>query len=349
MASYFDRLMNDPAFVVGLTMMQGGDAAQGLAAFNQSQEYTKQAQQRAAFDKMAASDPMLSRYAELGPEMAMKMAELSRQQQMYDSRDRLMSQYGVSQGGAPAAPTLPPPPVQPGGEPVMPPVPQMPDPVADLEAEATQLAKLSVLDPAVAPLAADARARLTRAQQLQDEKIKAPTEAQANSSAYLTRMREASQILDSLETKGISTADVENYAKSKVPVIGNFLVPGEFQQYTQAQEDWVRAKLRKESGAVIADDEMAREISTYFPQPGDKPEAIAQKQQARQVAERALEKGVGQNINTAPSAKNQNKPANNPIIMKHPKYGDVSEADITTTMKAMGMTREQVMKKLGAK
>ena len=55
----------------------------------------------------------------------------------------------------------------------------------------------------------------------------------------------------------------------------------ESQQYRAAQEDWVRSILRKESGAVIGADEMADEIKTFFPQPGDSAKVIRQKANAR--------------------------------------------------------------------
>jgi hypothetical protein len=60
------------------------------------------------------------------------------------------------------------------------------------------------------------------------------------------------------------------------------------QQYRQAQENWVRANLRLESGAVIGAKEMEDEITTYFPQPNDKPETIAQKAQARRDTQLAV-------------------------------------------------------------
>ena len=67
----------------------------------------------------------------------------------------------------------------------------------------------------------------------------------------------------------------------------------EQQQVRQAQEDWVRSKLRKESGAVIGDEEMSREIKTYFPQIGDSPPVIAQKARARQIAINAMQTSAG--------------------------------------------------------
>ena len=69
---------------------------------------------------------------------------------------------------------------------------------------------------------------------------------------------------------------------------GNTVESSLRQQYSQAQMDWVRAKLRKESGAVIGADEMADEITTYFPQLGDGDAVIAQKAQARRVSEKAM-------------------------------------------------------------
>jgi len=61
------------------------------------------------------------------------------------------------------------------------------------------------------------------------------------------------------------------------------------QQYRQAQENWVTANLRAESGAAIGVDEMEKEIQKYFPQANDKPQTIAQKAQARKSAELAME------------------------------------------------------------
>jgi hypothetical protein len=55
----------------------------------------------------------------------------------------------------------------------------------------------------------------------------------------------------------------------------------------------VRAKLRKESGAVIGPEEMAAEIQTYFPMPGEGQETIAQKAEARRRAERQMQIGAG--------------------------------------------------------
>jgi hypothetical protein len=60
------------------------------------------------------------------------------------------------------------------------------------------------------------------------------------------------------------------------------------QQYRQAQENWVTANLRPESGAVIGADEMEKEIAKYFPQANDAQKTIEQKQRARRDTELAM-------------------------------------------------------------
>jgi hypothetical protein len=60
------------------------------------------------------------------------------------------------------------------------------------------------------------------------------------------------------------------------------------QQYRQAQENWVTANLRPESGAAIGVDEMAKEIQKYFPQANDAAKTIEQKARARRDTELAM-------------------------------------------------------------
>jgi len=114
------------------------------------------------------------------------------------------------------------------------------------------------------------------------------TEGQASASGFLLRMNEAEKILTPIEAAGKQPGFVSKAAGS-VPFVGSMaqtLLTGEdTQKYRQAQEDWVRAKLRKESGAVIGADEMADEIKTYFPQPGESQGVIEQKRQSRQRAQ----------------------------------------------------------------
>lgn len=114
------------------------------------------------------------------------------------------------------------------------------------------------------------------------------TEGEMVAGGYANRMNRAETIMQSLVENGYNPADTGEHSRAAIPYIGNFLASKEYQQFRQAQEDWVRAKLRKESGAVIADEEMEREIRAYFPVPGDSQEVINQKARARQTATQGL-------------------------------------------------------------
>jgi hypothetical protein len=121
------------------------------------------------------------------------------------------------------------------------------------------------------------------------------TEAERNAAGYLLRMEEATKLLDQFEKKG--RASYGTQIAGAVPLVGEaarrVTMTPEQAQYRQAQEDWVRAKLRKESGASIASDEMEREIATYFPMPGEGPEVVEQKRQARLVANDSFRASAG--------------------------------------------------------
>lgn len=148
-------------------------------------------------------------------------------------------------------------------------------------------------------------------------------EGERTSAGYLARMREAERIIGGLPAEAQRPGGIEAIADTILPngrvqrAIGRAASSPERQMARQAQEDWVRAKLRKESGAVIADDEMQREIETYFPQPGDSDAVIVQKQQARRMAERQMEISSGRAEPEArPSAPRavQTPPANRPPL-----------------------------------
>ena len=121
------------------------------------------------------------------------------------------------------------------------------------------------------------------------------TVEERNAAGFSSRMAEATKLLDKFEKDGKAT-DFTNFAGG-IPLIGGAArtrasSPAQ-QQYRQAQEDWVRAKLRKESGAAIGVDEMENEIKTYFPQPGETDGVVAQKRRARAIATEGMEKASG--------------------------------------------------------
>jgi len=134
---------------------------------------------------------------------------------------------------------------------------------------------------------------------------KKPTEAEQKAAGFSQRMELSNQLITDLENKMIAEGKesqamfptATSQALGSIPLVGNFartkFTSTEQQQYRQAQENWVRANLRKESGAVIGADEMDAEIRTYFPQPGELPEVVAQKNIARQVTQEAMRTAAG--------------------------------------------------------
>lgn len=110
------------------------------------------------------------------------------------------------------------------------------------------------------------------------------SDGQIKSASFANRMLQADEIMTPLEKKGYEYGGWQVAAD----YVGNWINSDVGKEYKQAQEDWVRAKLRRESGAAIGVDEMAQEINLYFPKYGDTREVIEQKRKARIAATRNL-------------------------------------------------------------
>ena len=141
---------------------------------------------------------------------------------------------------------------------------------------------------------------------------KPKTEGQSSAASYLQRLVGAEELFGKFALEGNTTIPL-----TKLPSIGTAIesniLNGPEQQLIQAQRDWVRAKLRKESGAVISPEEEADERRTYFPQPGDTPDTIEQKRQSRLAAQRQLEIQAGDGEPAKPTAPDATGGANDDI------------------------------------
>jgi len=122
------------------------------------------------------------------------------------------------------------------------------------------------------------------------------TESQSNAFGFAQRMERVNGILAPLEDKGAYPGFGSAIAGA-LPFVGGTaqrsVQSADVQRYQQAANDWIRAKLRKESGAAIGVDEAKQEYSTYFPMPNDKPANIEQKRQARLLATEAMKTNAG--------------------------------------------------------
>jgi hypothetical protein len=140
------------------------------------------------------------------------------------------------------------------------------------------------------------------------------TEAQGNSVAFGARAIEANRIVTELEKAGTTNTGIvrgaiggtvgmtpfvgekmQQAVQSTMNVLPTFAGgPNEMQQQTdQGRRNFISAVLRKESGAAIPPDEYANEEKKYFPQVGDGPKVIKQKQEARNLAIESLKAQAG--------------------------------------------------------
>lgn len=121
------------------------------------------------------------------------------------------------------------------------------------------------------------------------------TDTQNVAGGYFERMAASEQKLSGLRGEGYDPTSIRD------KLAPNFLKSDEGQMYQQAQDDWIRAKLRKESGAVISDEEMESERRTYFPQIGDSEAVIRQKAEARKRATEAMRRAAGPAAASSPT------------------------------------------------
>lgn len=125
------------------------------------------------------------------------------------------------------------------------------------------------------------------------------SDGQRNAAGFYNRMTAADKELEALTQNGYDPTNL----RDQFTVGGSYLNSfgsSKGQQYHQAKTNWVRANLRKESGAVIGKDEMVQEIANYFPEIGDAPAVIEQKSRNRKVVESAMRGAAGNALPAGP-------------------------------------------------
>lgn len=146
------------------------------------------------------------------------------------------------------------------------------------------------------------------------------TESERSAAGYLGRMEAAE--------KGVGELNDGNptyltSAAAAIPGIGEdvrkAVASTEQNMHKQYADDWIRAKLRKESGAVIGADEMKAEYETYFPQRGDSPAIVKQKAQARAQAAEQMRTGAGR---VKPTTAAPVQPKDKPTVVREVKLKD---------------------------
>lgn len=113
------------------------------------------------------------------------------------------------------------------------------------------------------------------------------TDSQRRNMGYLVRMADSTTQMQKIaDEQGLDMASLNKQLLQYSDI--NLIKDPALRQYATNMSDWVRSKLRKESGAVIGEKEALDEIKTYFPMPGDTKADINEKKRKRDVAERSL-------------------------------------------------------------
>jgi hypothetical protein len=235
---------------------------------------------------------------------------ISAQQLFFDTGIKVGGGSFVNPLAQPPAPTTPPaqptpnaPRLAPAGAltptsaPVVPPVAGAP--VAPVAGAYTPLSQLSP----------KAQQEIEKARIMETVVPKPLTEAQGNATAFGMRMAEANKLLKNLEDKGVTNTGLIRQTIGAtvgvLPLVGDKLqsavkasmnpLPSVLggpssgqQEYDQAKQNFITAVLRKESGAAIGANEFKTEDEKYFPQAGDTAQVLKQKQDARELAIKAM-------------------------------------------------------------
>jgi hypothetical protein len=122
-----------------------------------------------------------------------------------------------------------------------------------------------------------------------------PTQSQQEAAGFWNTMGKADEILKGYESDETKVGLIKpGMVASNWPSLENMMSTPERRSYLNAAKAWIRAKLRRESGATITDQEYTDEYSTYFPTYYDTPDMIRQKAAFRKVAEASMLQSAGQ-------------------------------------------------------
>ena len=133
-----------------------------------------------------------------------------------------------------------------------------------------------------------------------EERTKAniPTQAETDSAFFYNQMMGATPILEKLEQDENSEEFLSDITGTFAALKRNVKIAEGFKnekekQYLNAASAWVAAKLRRESGAQISEDEFSQEYARFFPVIGDGPDTIAQKRAQRRIAQQSMLTAAG--------------------------------------------------------
>lgn len=117
------------------------------------------------------------------------------------------------------------------------------------------------------------------------------TEGQSKDNLYLTMATGALPDLERYEGAIVGASGAANQVVGHLPG-GRFMQGEEYQVGRAAAEEFAAAILRKESGAALTESDREWTDARYIPMPGDKPETLKRKKEARLRAVAGLKSGM---------------------------------------------------------
>ncbi len=118
------------------------------------------------------------------------------------------------------------------------------------------------------------------------------TEGERKGSAFLTRAVGANRSYEATKV-GPRSMIGQSFNDAFPNAANTFVNDADRQVADSAQDEFIAASLRQDSGAAIPEDELERQRRIYFPMPGDEPATMEQKRQARLRAISGLENAAG--------------------------------------------------------
>ncbi len=120
----------------------------------------------------------------------------------------------------------------------------------------------------------------------------APTQSQAKTDDYLTRMDADSADIDTYAPDMVNPGAAVTAANTFAPGLTNRVAGDRYQLGTGASERWITAVLRQDSQGQIGPQEIESYRKMYLPQPGDGPANLAAKARGRAAVRQGMQNGA---------------------------------------------------------
>ncbi len=141
------------------------------------------------------------------------------------------------------------------------------------------------------------------------------TEVQSKDVGFYSRGAQANELLGQKEGDLLNTTQA---VMGATPLVGNQLTSQKYQAAQQSARDFLAVILRKDTGAAVTPQEFSMYGDIFIPKPGDKPEVVAQKRDARSRALEGIRSGLGSVQQIVEFARPKARPENAP-----PQIGQV--------------------------